>query len=529
MTTLSRKATFLRQKQSIDGFAERSAERIEWALEFTDADFDFEKVESRPVTPEASECATDDKSAKERWRKEVKFQLAQLIASGTDESKARKRVRAKYEMLRKNPNEATIKARYLNALAKSMDPHSAFRPPEIAKRVNQQMSQSLVGIGAFIKIGDTGPEIVSLMPGGPAEESGKLSSGDRILSVGQGHDGELVNVSNTELRDVIQLITGEADSTVRLEVENSSGQMAIIELVRRKVDLPGVTTQLVDSGSKDSEIKIGLIRIPSFYYSGRSVSKDTAKALDELIKAEVDAVLIDLRNNTGGLVDEAVNIAGLFINGPVVTTKNQRGSIRDKNDDDDGVAYDGPLALLLNRRSASASEILAAAMQDYRRGVLIGDSQTFGKGSSATRIDVAGFLQRAHKQLGVLDVTEGKFYRPTGKSTLLEGVKSDIVLPSLTDDPTIGEAAMDYVLARDSIEPSMFTATEFVTKEIVRELNKRSENQATKLGGLRPYRRSEEEVAYPAQSSTDGFLGVTAEVQRGRSTYQAQERTLRSR
>ncbi len=453
---------------------ERSAERIEWALEFAAADFDFEKVDSRPVTPEASEYATDDKSAKERWRKEVKFQLAQLIASGADESKARKRVRTKHEMLPQNENKPTVTARYLNALANSMDPHSEFRPPDNAKRVNQEMSQSLVGIGVLLKNGDMGPEIVSLTPGGPAEESGKLSSGDRILSVGQGHDGELADVSSSRVWDVAQLIKGKADSTVRLEVENSSGQAVIIELVRRKVDLPGVTTQLVESGSTDSDIKIGLIRIPSFYYLGKSVSKDTAQALDELIEAEVDAVLIDLRNNSGGSLDEAVNIAGLFIDGPVVTTKNQRGFIRDMNDDDDGVAYDGPLALVLNRRSASASEILAAAIQDYRRGVLIGDSQTFGKGSSATRIDVARFLRRSNEELGVLDATGGKFYRPTGESTLLEGVKSNIVLPSLTDDPMIGEAAMDYVLARDSIEPSKFTLTDFVTKEVVRELNQRS-------------------------------------------------------
>ncbi len=460
-------------------FKERFAQRMDWALELTEAEYDFDKEDTRPVVYEACRFASDKESAKERWRKEIKFELTRFIALGIEESQARDIVHGKYQRLKNIPDEDSITTRYLDALARSMDPHSYYLPP--ASGLQAGLSNSYVGIGFNTKLGVLGNEFTELLPGGAAAESGKLNVGDRLLSVGQGPEGEMVDVRFISGKELNALCRGEAGSTVRLKVENTKGETKIVELVRRRIEGKGVTSQLLKARPKGAEVRIGLIRIPAFYKSrasGLSTSIDTAKALDELMKKNVDAILIDLRGNWGGWQSEANKTTGLFLDGPMERTKNFRRRVITHYDDDDGVKYDGPLALLVSRYTASSSEILSMAIQDYRRGVLIGDSQTSGKGTGAEFRSIASLARRPRKEnLGSLHITVEKFYGASGRSTLLQGLKPDIVLPSLFDDPTIGDGAMRYALTSDSVEPADFTPTNHVSEAMIHELGKRSESR----------------------------------------------------
>ena len=309
-------------------FKERFAQRMDWALELTKAEFDFDKEETRPVVYEACRHASDEKSAKERWKKEIKFEITRFLALGIEESQARDIVHGKYQRLKNRPDEDSITTRYLDALARSMDPHSYYLPPASPHETN--MSNFYVGIGFNTKLGVLGNEFAELLPGGAAAECGKLNVGDRLLSVGQGPDGEMVDVRFIFGQELNALCIGEAGSTVRLKVENTKGETTIVELVRRRIEGKGVTSQLLKVGPQGSEVRIGLIRIPSFYLSretGRSTSTDTAKALDELMKQNVDAILIDLRGSWGGWQSEANKTTGLFLDGPTERTKNFRGRV----------------------------------------------------------------------------------------------------------------------------------------------------------------------------------------------------------
>ena len=458
-------------------FEERFAQRMDWALELTKAEFDFDQEDTRPVVYEACRHASDEKSAKERWKKEIKFEITRFIALGIEESEARDIVHNKYQRLKNSPDEDSITTRYLDALARSMDPHSYYLPP--ASGLEAGLSNSYVGIGFNTKLGVLGNEFTELLPGGAAAESGKLNVGDCLLSVGQGPGGEMVDVRFISDQELNALCRGEAGSTVRLKVENTKGETKMVELVRRRIEGKGVTSQLLKTRPQGAEVRIGLIRIPTFYKSrasGHSTSIDTAKALDELMKKNVDAILIDLRGNWGGWESEAIKTIGLFLDGPMERTKNFRGRVITHYDNDDGVKYDGPLALLVSRYTASSSEILSMAIQDYRRGVLIGDSQTCGKGTGAEIRSVAYLgRRRRNENLGSLHITVEKFYGASGRSTLLQGLKPDIVLPSLFDDPTIGGGAMRYALTPDSVEPADFTPTNHVSEAMIHELGKRSE------------------------------------------------------
>ena len=460
-------------------FKERFAQRMDWALELTMAEYDFDKEDTRPVVYEACRFADDEESAHERWRKEIKYEITRFLALGSEESQARDMVHGKYHRLKGSPGEDSITRRYLDALAKSMDPHSSYLPP--ASRHETSLSNFYVGIGVDTQRGDLGHVITRLLPGGAAAESGKLNVGDRYLSVGQGPDGEMVDVRYASDKELTALLRGEAGSTVRLKMENSKGQAKIVELVRRRIEGDGVTSQLLKVGPQGSEVRIGLIRIPSFYLSketGRSTSTDTAKALDELLKKNVDAILVDLRLNWGGWQSEANKTTGLFLDGPTERTKNFRGRVLTHYGNDDGVKYDGPLALLVSRATASSSETLSMAIQDYRRGVLIGDSQTYGKGTGSVIRSVAYLARRPRREnLGSLAITDSKFYGVSGRTTLLQGLKPDIVLPSLFDDPTIGEGAMRFTLAPDSVEPADFTPTNHVSEAMMRDLGERSESR----------------------------------------------------
>ncbi len=349
---------------------------------------------------------------------------------------------------------------YANALTSAYDPHTQYFSPRTSENFNINMSLSLQGIGAVLRSDDDYTTVVRLVPAGPADKSGLLQPEDRIVGVGQGRDGRIVDVVGWRLDDVVELIRGPKDSTVRLEVlRGKHDESRIVEIVRDTVKLEeqAAKKRLLTMDHNGSPRRIGVITVPAFYVDFKamqrgdpefkSTTRDVARLIEELKSEGAEGLIIDLRNNGGGSLAEANSLTGLFIkSGPTVQVKNASQRVNVYSDSDGKVAWDGPLAVLVNRLSASASEIFAGAIQDYGRGVIIGN-QTFGKGTVQTLIP----LNR-----GQLKMTQAKFYRISGKSTQHQGVIPDIEFPELLDPNEIGESALDDALPWDVIYPVRF-------------------------------------------------------------------------
>ena len=363
----------------------------------------------------------------------------------------------------------------MNAFAHTLDPHSAYMSPRNTEEYRIQMSLSYFGIGATLQTEDDYVLIVDIIPGGPASVDGTLEKNDRIIGVAQGEDGELVDVIGWRLDDVVDLIRGPADSTVRLQIIPAGalpgGSEKVVSLIRGQVKLEeqAAKSSLITVPREGRDWRIGVIEVPSFYRDYRALSsgdknftsstKDVKRLIGELEEQGIDGLIVDLRGNGGGHLTEATALSGLFIdNGPVVQLRNSVGRISRLDDPNplSHVEYAGPLAVLVDRFSASASEIFAAAIQDYRRGVIIGQ-QTFGKGTVQNLYSLDQYLQpEGDIGYGQLTMTIGKYYRVTGESTQHRGVDPDIELPSLIDAERIGESVRDSALPWDTIRTTRF-------------------------------------------------------------------------
>lgn len=387
----------------------------------------------------------------------------------TPEERIRKRI-ASYISYLKNYEALDVLELYLSSLARVYDPHSAYMAPKTEEEFNIEMKLSLVGIGAVLTPEDGYTRIESIIPGGPAEADGRLKSGDRIIGVAQ-EDGEMVDVIDMQLSKVVSLIRGPEKTKVHLKVlDGSKGLYAdpsIITITRAKVNLKdreakGTVEEFKAPDGK--KFKIGIIALPSFYmdfeaaFRGdkdfKSSTSDVKKILENFKKQKVDGVVLDLRSNGGGSLTEAVSLSGLFIkSGPVVQIKGSFGDIDVKHDEDPSISYDGPMVVLLNKFSASATEIFAGAMHDYNRAVLVGDSQTHGKGVVQVIYELEKFLSfiGAKFPAGSVKFTNAKFYRVNGESTQIKGVVPDIQFPSFTDAMEVGEKNLDYALPWDAI------------------------------------------------------------------------------
>ncbi len=349
------------------------------------------------------------------------------------------------------------------AVTGTVDPHTEYLSPQQGESFDIQMRLSLEGIGALLQNDGEYVKVSSLVPGGPADKSGVLQPADRIVAVGQGNDGDMVNVVGMRLDQVVELIRGAKGSTVRLDIIPAKA----VDVTRtQQVKIVRDTVKLEDQAahSKVEEIqrdgqthKIGIITVPAFYVDFdawqagetdyRSTTRDVAKEIAKLKAQNVEGIVLDLRNDGGGALQEANSMIGLFIDrGPTVQVRDARGRINLYGDTDAGVAYDGPLAVLVNRLSASASEIFAGAIQDYGRGLVIG-SRTFGKGTVQTLSDLSH---------GQIKLTRAKFYRISGESTQNRGVEPDILFPSLIDPDEIGESALDNALPWDRVRPVQY-------------------------------------------------------------------------
>ena len=451
-------------------FKTRIAEHLEYVEILEKEDFDFNIDASMKIDRDQEPYPESLETAQKLWRLKFKFELLTLVLGGDSEEEAKKRLLQRAQSNWKNFSQFTdnnVVAIYLNAFTSGYDPHSTYMEPHDQKNFEINIRLSLEGIGAVLRW-DNGYTVVnSVVPGGAAFREGSLRVNDRILAVAQGDDS-FESVVDIRLSDVVQLIRGKRGTKVRLQVmrkTEAGDSILTIAIIREKIVLKDgeaksyvftPSTPASDDFQGPNEYTIGLIHLPSFYtdFEGRrknqrdykSASRDVKKILEQFVEDNVDGVVLDLRNNGGGGLDEAIDMVGLFVGKkPAVMVRTSFGD-KDIRRSRQSQVYQGPLLILLNHYSASASEILAGALQDYGRAILIGDKSTFGKGTVQN-------IARLPEKYGALKVTVAQFYRVSGGSTQNKGVVPDIVLPSLNNHMEIGESHLDNALPWKKIKP----------------------------------------------------------------------------
>lgn len=457
-------------------FRERNREVIAWALSLLDTEPDFALDETYQFDRSDAPWPASRDELRELWRKRVKNDALSLRLAGKAWAETRDTLRKRYERLGRRIEQVTpddVFETFMNAYAHVYDPHSNYLSPRNSEEYNIAMSLSYEGIGASLQLIDDHVTVMNVLPGGPAAASGALKPQDRITAVGQGSSGPLVDVVGWRIDDVVQLIRGPINTIVRLQIlpggVTPGSAETVLQLTRNKVTLDAQAAQLemhpVQRGERS--LSVAVISVPSFYqdYQARvagdteyrSTTRDVRRLVGQARSAGADALVMDLRDNGGGHLSEAAGLVGLFVErGPVVQLRETGGRVEVLDDPEPGVAWDGPLVVLVNRASASASEIFAGAIQDYRRGLVVGQ-QTYGKGSVQNLYPLDRYALGPKAGFGQLTVTIGKYYRVTGDSTQHRGVSPDIDLPSLLDAADIGESTRDSALPWDRIEPTRFT------------------------------------------------------------------------
>ena len=431
--------------------------------------YDFSKNEHLSLDRKNADWAKNTADLDDLWRKRLKNSILNLRLADKDDKDIYELLSKRYQNQLNRTHLSTAEdgfQAYMNSVSHAFDPHTAYFSPRNTENFNINMSLSLQGIGAVLQTEDEHTKVVRLVPAGPADKAGQLQPADKITGVGQ-EDAEIVDVIGWRLDEVVDLIRGAKGTTVKLEIIPSDAadlKTKIIKIVRDEVKLEEQSAQkeIIEITQGDRVLKIGVIDIPTFYidFQGRqegkkdykSTTRDVERLVNELKADKVDGIIVDLRNNGGGSLDEALSLTDLFIDqGPVVQVRYSNGYVQvlpEPKNQVGGIVYDGPLAVLTNRLSASASEIFAGAIQDYGRGIIVG-GQTFGKGT------VQSVLPLEH---GQLKLTQAKFYRVSGDSTQHQGVIPDILFPSLFDKEKIGESALDQALAWDTIRPAGYNA-----------------------------------------------------------------------
>ncbi len=480
----------------LDRFLQRVDARLPLIERLIQEPQDFTKPESIIIDREATTWAKNEAEAEDLWRRRIKYDLLVQKMEKTPPDEAKEKLLRRYRSLAKRWHQMTadeLLETYLSSLTSSFDPHTSYMSPGTLENFEIGMRLQLDGIGAQLKGEDGYTTIVELTPGGAADRDGRLKSKDRVVGVGQGASGEIVDVVDMNLNEVVKLIRGKRGTVVRLKVI-PVGETApkVYDITRAKIELKDAEArgEVIEHGTKadGSPYRIGVINLPSFYMDMagaqqgqaefKSSTRDCKRLLDEFRQKGVDCVALDLRSNGGGSLPEAIKLTGLFIDkGPVVQIKDADKQVRPYDDVDPGVAWDGPLVVLTSKFSASASEILAGAIQDYRRGLIVGDKSTHGKGTVQTLLDVGRQLFPRFDNapsLGAIKVTIQQFYRPSGDSTQLEGVLSDVELPSITSHLPIGESDLDHAITFDKVPRADFQPTGRVSDAIVARLREES-------------------------------------------------------
>ncbi len=471
-------------------FLKRFRQRMDFVLKRLDTEFDYSKDENFRIDRRQLKWPATTEEIDDIWRKRLKNDALKMKLAGKEWEDISKILKKRYSNMLKRLNKTNgedVFQTYMSAFADTFDPHTNYMSPKLSHDFKIRMSHSLEGIGATLRTEDEYTLVVQIVPGGPADKSGLLHPNDRISGVGQGDDGEIVDVIGWRIDDVVELIRGPKTTRVRLQIYPADASLEsppdTIKITRDKVRLADRAAQsdTLELEENGHTFKVGVIDIPDFYldYDGMrkgdpnysSTTRDVKRLISELKSAGVESIVIDLRNNGGGFLTEAVNLTGLFIKeGPVVQVRQTNGRLEIDRDTDDAVYYDGPLAVLINRFSASASEIFAAAIQDYGRGIILGN-QSYGKGTVQNIIRLNRFFPRTSEKLGQVKMTIAKFYRVNGGSTQNMGVVPDIEFPAQYGQNEIGERNMKNALLWDEIDPLSYESVHMTPQTIISRLH----------------------------------------------------------
>jgi carboxyl-terminal processing protease len=481
-------------------YQQRSRERMAYAIDLLSKKPDFDIDESFNFDREKEPWPANAAEMNELWRKRVKNDALSLVTAGKQWPEAAEILRKRYERVAKRMDQSKpedVFEAFMNAFVLSLDPHSNYFSPRNSEEYNIQMSLSYEGIGASLAMTDDYVTVVDVIAGGPAAISKQLAANDRITAVGEGKTGELVDVIGWRLDDVVQKIRGPGGTLVRLQLLPAGAApgsaQKVVEFTRNRVSLEAQASHkaMRTVMRNGREIKVGIITVPSFYqdYDAsragakdfRSTTRDVQRLIGELRKDGMDVLIMDLRANGGGYLPEAESLTGLFIDkGPVVQLRDTTGRVEVDDDPDPSIFYSGPMIVLVDRFSASASEIFAAAIQDYGRALIVGQT-TYGKGTVQNAHPLNYTIFGRKPELGQLNVTIGKYYRITGESTQDRGVTPDILLPSLIDANEVGESTRDRALPWDHIEPAAFKVEgdlKSITGILQKEHDERTANSA---------------------------------------------------
>ena len=497
-------------------YHKRYQDHVKFALAAINSSFNFTNNETYTYDRENMPWFSSSEEANSLWKKRVKYELLNLRVAGAVEAKNRETLKKRYEniasQLAKTNNQDVFQL-IMNAFTEAVDPHTSYFVPNEAQRFNEELSRTLEGIGASLQIENEVVKIMALIPGGPAFKSKLLNVNDRIVAVAQGKDGEFVDVIGWRLDITVTKIKGPKGTTVRLKIipagQELTSKPKIVELVRDKVILAEQsakqTIKTITSGGKS--YKIGIIQLPAFYADFRaqqagdpnykSTTRDVRLLIDSLKEQKVDGIIMDLRSNGGGSLPEAISLTGLFIKtGPVVQVRDAQNSIEVDRDRDPAIAWDGPLGVMIDRFSASASEIFAGAIQDYGRGIIFG-TQTYGKGTVQQSIDMSRVISTKDRLLlaasrkdsqmtitkntpefGQINLTMAKFYRVNGSSTQHKGVIPDIKFPMAFPSEKFGESSEPSALPWDTIPQSNFVP--FSNLDVIKQKLSTQHNQRMK-------------------------------------------------
>ncbi len=475
-------------------YTKRVDDRVAKIKELLKQPIDFKSDTSIELSRQKSPWPKDEAEADQLWRGRIANELLQERLSEHPIEPPPQLVGRRYDRLARNVHEQDKNEQmklFLDSLAQTYDPHSEYLSKADMKNFSINMGLSLVGIGAMLRSEDGYAKIENLVPGGPAQVDGRLKVGDRITAVAQGQN-EFVDVREMRLDKVVEMIRGKKGTRVRLLVipadVTDPSHRKNVELVRDEIKLKDQEARadiIIRKDENGDPIKLGWLTLPSFYADmdkhQKSTTRDVLALLKRLKKENIAGLVVDLRRNGGGSLEEALSLTGLFLkSGPIVQTKDYNGSIRVSSNPDPGIAYSGPMVVLISRQSASASEIFAAALQDYGRAVIAGDKNTFGKGTVQTILPIGRFaslLGSASDEDGALKLTIQKFYRVAGGSTQLHGVSSDIVLPSLSDLPEFGEGALKNPLPYEEVPKAKYTKWSDTHSLFIDQLKLRSEER----------------------------------------------------
>jgi len=485
-------------------FLQRVDERVQLIDELLDMEHDFTADEEMISDPDMTRYPQTAAEARDRWRKRIKYDLLVLKVDEMEGQEARDKLHRRYHSIAKRLHQTDaeeLREMYLTSLTGAYDPHTSYMSPSTLENFEIMMRLELEGIGASLQSVDGYTVVKKIIPGGAADRDGRLKVEDKITGVGQGPEGEIVDIVDMKLSEVVKMIRGKRGTVVRLEVlTGDTKERKVIDITRDKIELTDSEArgEVFTDGKKadGTPFKVGVIDLPSFYMDMtgarqgipdfKSTTRDVRKILDDFSEKGVDAVVLDLRRNGGGSLTEAINLTGLFIDeGPVVQVKGTSGGPQAYNDLNPGMAWSGPLVVLVSKFSASASEILAGAIQDYHRGLIVGDHATHGKGTVQSLTDLGRQLFLLPNSLGALKITMQQFFRPSGDSTQNRGVLSDLELPSITTHLDVSESDLDYAMKFARVDPLEFKRTGYLDDALRTQLIQLSQRRVAESEDFR--------------------------------------------